>query len=73
MSYGRAYTVHLQNENVLFLSSWMGLRLLNNQFSLITQSAHLCKIKAQFENIIASKCRAKFRLYSTMWYTKLHR
>jgi hypothetical protein len=72
MSNVRAYKDQLQNDKVLLLLTWMGLRLLNNPFSLIIQLTRLCKIKAQFENKILSLCRATDKLYSITRYIKLH-
>jgi len=69
MSCGRAYKDRLQNEKVLFLCTWMVIRLLKNLFSLNIHSAHFCKIKTQFENIILSICRATE--YRVLYYIKL--
>ena len=50
----------------------MGLRLLNNPFFLIIQSAYLCKIKAQFENIILPIYRGTHRIYNIILHTTAH-
>ena len=73
MSYRTANKDHLQNKKkIKFLSIWMGLRLLNNSFSLIIQSAYLCKIEDQFENIILPIYRGKHRIYSTILRRTAH-
>jgi len=59
-------------KKITLLSTWTGLRLLNNPFSLIIQSAYLCKIKAQFENIILSQCLATDRIYNIILHTTAH-
>ena len=72
MSYGRAYKDHPQIEKALLLSTRKGLRLLNNNSAIIIHSAHLCKIKAQFENIILSLCRATNKIYSILIHKIAH-